>query len=644
MILNERSDINARLEKFAIPPSFISTIPSDFEMRVFNQTPNLSPQSYAIFAGEFKELKGKVENLGAIPIRILYIDPIEEEISKNFLKLLQMAITYYQKYFHAKFPYTKLDSVLIPSFDHNPYSFAGVTVMKNIKPNFIRSVLYSVVSSWIGNATSTNRWDSFWLYKGLSEYITNIGLTQCPDFKNLYPKNYLLRASSLNSFYSFTQDMDIYLFEDHSRSVGIIQQLAYILGDECFKEVMVKFIKKYSNKCAGTAGFVNELRSVVKDNKLDIDTWANKWLLTKGSNILKAKMVKDSITVIQEGSIYREYKCDIALYDLKSFNEYVMHGMVIKSELETVIKFPERLKEQAAVLLDVNNDAYVRTYINKELLPLFRQNLHLIKDSLHRLKFYQSLALMVKDCELPPKEFIDIILEQFEKEHDKNVMIKVLKYVENIVEENVPAEYRLSEAERIFNLAFNKGLLKIASHFAYKQEHQDALLALIDKQELSCKHEILKAHFKDKTKSLEQKQENFNKYGDEYYKYLVNAPDLSIKNTLWISYLINEMDKRESIKYFWSIDQVELLEPFIERFFKNIIDVFKSKSIGMAVKFFNCLKPKVYDDKILSEFQKLKSKLQAEVKPDEVDQKVLLDLVKKEVEKRKQILKSHKLY
>ena len=239
------------------------------------------------------------------------------------------------------------------------------------------------------------------------------------------------------------------------------------------------------------------------------------------------------------------------------------------------------------------------------------------------------------------------------KEDDINVIKIVSKYAKNISEENVTGKFQKEESEKMFNALCelkNPDILGILSTFAYNEKQFDQVFSNISKSELSeeCKCEILKAHFRNPLCNLETKLEDLEKYGKKSYQHIceINLPDWDTKTKIWNSYLTDKRINAAS-EYFWSIDQFELLLPFTKKFFMEIIEVFGKQPIPFAVKFFYCMKPKIYNDTVLKQFKILYQKIGVEksiASKVEENQGVLKRLVEKEIELRTKILKTHEKY
>ena len=92
-----------------------------------------------------------------------------------------------------------------------------------------------------------------------------------------------------------------------------------------------------------------------------------------------------------------------------------------------------------------------------------------------------------------------------------------------------------------------------------------------------------------------------------------------------------------SMDGFTSLEQEDLLKPFTEKYFNDVLTVFERRPNQFASGFFTKLKPLDSNDAILAKFEDLQKK----VKPE---QKTLLKLVRNEIDDIRRNIRNQKLF
>lgn len=118
-------------------------------------------------------------------------------------------------------------------------------------------------------------------------------------------------------------------------------------------------------------------------------------------------------------------------------------------------------------------------------------------------------------------------------------------------------------------------------------------------------------------------------------------PSKESKETLWNWYLDETAaDSHKSFEAsmfgFWNWTHFSVVEPYVEKFFHAVVNVFKKRPSNYSKMFFKYLAPGIASEKILKAYEDLAGKLEPE-------QKILKAKVEAAITDQKRMLKAYEL-
>ena len=111
-------------------------------------------------------------------------------------------------------------------------------------------------------------------------------------------------------------------------------------------------------------------------------------------------------------------KIDIQLYDNEM--NFEQHSIILEKNAKTqTVTFKNRKANDTYVLLNADDHAYILIDIEKSFIEKFIQgDLCKINSSINRTVVWRGLSSMVRNLELKPMEYIEIVMNNIFKEDD----------------------------------------------------------------------------------------------------------------------------------------------------------------------------------------------------------------------------------
>ncbi|CAG9772621.1 unnamed protein product [Ceutorhynchus assimilis] len=186
-------------------------------------------------------------------------------------KIAPTILRYLENYFRIGFPLKKIDIVAVPEFGFSAMENWGLITFREsslLFDNFsstvedkrtVATVLsHEIAHQWFGNLVTPKWWNDLWLKEGFATYIEYLGVDHAePSWKILeeFLPSEIERAMAFDSLESSRPiSFEVHnsrqirqTFDEISYAKGacIIRMMNHFLGEETFKNGLIKFLEKY---------------------------------------------------------------------------------------------------------------------------------------------------------------------------------------------------------------------------------------------------------------------------------------------------------------------------------------------------------------------------------------------------------------
>jgi aminopeptidase N len=613
----------------------------------FSTTPRIATYLDALIAGPYSSVHDVYKGQKEIPMGIYcrksmmqYLDP------EDIFLITKQGFEYFEETFGLAYPFEKYDQIAVVDFNFGAMENAGavtfredVLVFRSHMPDKAylsraNTILHEMAHMWFGDMVTMSWWDDLWLNESFAEWSSYLALAEATRFKGAWSefnsarKNWAYRQDQLVSTHPIIADMvDMEAVNanfdgiTYAKGASVLHQLVAHVGRPQF----IAGIQKYFEKHAwGNTTLEDLLVELEAASGRKLDSWVNTWLQTAGVNTLRPELeiegdVYKSISITQEAPLVpadskelRPHRLAVGLYDIKGDSLQLRKSVELDvAGASTVVA--ELAGEKVADLLLINDRdlSYAKLRFDDRSIATLKTHLGKFDDALARALCWASIWDMHRDAEISSADFIEIALNGLAGETDDAIVNIVLMQLNTSVEayakDSNRDAYREKLANGLWTLTQNSApgsdlQLLISRSFVVNAQTADQttkirellngsaaglkvdtdlrwyfLIALTERG-ATTKAELDAELAKDNTTT-----------GNLAYETCLAAMPNSEAKAYAFNKVLNE-DIVTSVRTalivgFQRPIQRDLLEPFVTRYFDNLINAWESKSYEGAAKY-----------------------------------------------------------
>ena len=268
----------------------------------FAETKPISTYLFAFAAGPFQKVHD-TPGLPGLYVRKSKLQKAEAEAAA-VQQITADGIKYLSDYFAQPFPFPKYDMVMIPGFAYGGMEHAGATFLREESILFRTApthsdrlnrdilLLHELTHQWFGDLVTMRWFDDLWLKEGFAQYMAYHALNSLKPDENVWKRFYQAikpAAYAIDSTQGTTPIyQDIPNLKDaksaygaivYSKAPGVIKQLAFVVGEDQFRDGLRLYLKEHAYANAEWSDLVHALE---RTSKKPLGPWADAWIKRRG--------------------------------------------------------------------------------------------------------------------------------------------------------------------------------------------------------------------------------------------------------------------------------------------------------------------------------------------------------------------------
>jgi aminopeptidase N len=425
-------------------------------LTVFSETRPISTYLFAFAAGPFRKVH-ETPSLPGLYVRQSKFKKAEEE-APEVQQIAAQGIDYLSRFFAEPFPFPKYDMVLIPGFAYGGMEHAGATFLREESVLFRAApthsdhlnrdilVLHELTHQWFGDFTTMRWFDDLWLKEGFAQYMAYQTLASIKPNENIWKRFYQSikpAAYGIDSTKGTTPIyQDIANLKDaksaygaivYSKAPGVLNQLAFVLGEDHFREGLRLYLTEHAYANAEWSDLVRAFEHV---SGKPLQDWAAMWIRHRGMPQMDVSWSCDaqnrinhfSLTqkdVLGEGGVWPVGMQILLAYPDRDAIRLRAELNSQRGELEVAIAKPC----PQYVFLNDRDYAYGRFLLDDRSRKAVMEQLGGISDVFERTLLWGSLWDSVREAELGPGDFLELALRLLPTESDESLAQSLIGHV-----------------------------------------------------------------------------------------------------------------------------------------------------------------------------------------------------------------------
>ncbi|MEZ2390092.1 aminopeptidase N [bacterium RCC_150] len=441
---------------------------------------------YQAVRSEVTSSDGRVIPLGVFARKSLmqYLD------ADNIFELTRQGFEFFEAQFGFPYPFEKYDQLFVPEFNAGAMENAGaVTILEGyvfrskvtgaqIERRAI-TVLHELAHMWFGDLVTMRWWNDLWLNESFAEYMSHLAAVENTEFDHAWTtfasveKSWAYRQDQLPTthpiFAEINDLQDVEVNFDgitYAKGASVLRQLVAWVGQEEFMAGVREYFRKHAWKNTELADLMVELEAA---SGRDLDQWGKIWLETAGVNTLAPELEVDAEgtitsfsilqTAVDEQPVLRPHRLAVGFYDLSPEGklERTHREELDVDGLRTKVPGLEGLKRPDLVLLNDDDLAYAKVRLDPASLLTATAHLKDFSASLPRTLVWGSAWDGARDGETPARGYVKLILANIASETDSSVILVQLRQLATTLTYYVAAEHKeatiASSADTLWELA-----------------------------------------------------------------------------------------------------------------------------------------------------------------------------------------------
>jgi aminopeptidase N len=499
------------------------------------------------------------------------------------------------------------------------------------------TILHEMAHMWFGDLVTMRWWDDLWLNESFAEWASHYANANATRYREAWTtfcnlrKAWAYRQDQLPSTHPIASDMvDIETVRvnfdgiTYAKGASALRQLVAWVGDQEFLAGLKVYFAKHA---WGNTRLDDLLAELSAASGRDLSGWSSQWLETAGVNTLHPEVTLDdagryaSVAVIQEPPtvpagiepVLRSHRIGIGLYerdahgDLRrtSFLELDVEGA--RTEVPKLVG----VTQPDLLLLNDGDLTFAKVRLDPRSQRTLVESIGSLDDSLARAVCWGAAWDLTRDGEMPTRDYLELVLSGLPTETSITVVQQNLRQLRSALDLYADPAWRDEGVTRLANalepmmrqaepgsdrqLAFVRAFagsartdaqLDVVRGLLDGSAPLDGLEVDTDLRWALLQRLVSKGKADDDAIDAELARDDTAAGRRQAAVARASEPSTEAKARAWASVvdddeLPNAM-QTATISGFQQPEQVDLLRPYVERYFDAAVDAWATRSTEMA--------------------------------------------------------------
>jgi aminopeptidase N len=632
------------------PLADVSDLPDGRRRHRFASSELFSTYLMALCCGPFVERRREHDGL---PLGVFARRSMERQLDEHadeILLITSQGLDFFAELFDQPFPFAKYDQIYVPEYNAGAMENVGAVTFNeaylfrdpptaNERLDRGEVILHELAHMWFGDLVTMRWWNDLWLNESFATYISYLALTSATVFTNAWKvfntdiKRWAYQQDQLPTTHPIAgaaDDTEIAFLNfdgiTYGKGASVLKQLVKRVGLAGFRDGMRLYFRRYAWSNATLHDF---LGCVEEASGQALAEWARLWLETPSVNTLSAEWTTADGRLTQlrlhqtapaEHPTLRPHATDVGLGIENDGHLQLSSLPALIDGASAAVELPADEPAPAFAFPNFGDHAYAKIALDPISLAYVGASLDRIDDALLRQLVWMSMWEMVRDCQLRSTDFLAICRQRLVAESDLDIVNAAVERATLTLLRYIPDNTREAQAEQMVQAALanlraasvaDARIIWARAAIAWAERPADIeqLIALADGRQAIADFEFdqemrwslaIKAVAYGLAGAAERlAAERERDQSDRGQRALIRAsasePTGSAKEQAWQKihgegYGSFHFTRAAMQGVFWR-NQAELVDPYVDRFFDRLREVFETRDHPFARSYLLTLYP-----------------------------------------------------
>ncbi len=426
----------------------------------FAPTPRISSYITALVAGPYEVVRDSVASRrGEVPLGLFCRKSLRPYLdADNLLDLTKRGFAFFEEEFDCEYPFEKYDQLFTPEYNMGAMENAGCVTINEIYvfrskvtealvERRALTVLHELAHMWFGNLVTMRWWNDLWLNESFAEWASTTAQAEATQWTDAwttfgtYEKDWAYTQDELSTTHPIVAEIrdleDVEVNFDgitYAKGASVLKQLVAYVGREAFRDGLRAYFARHAWGNTTLDDLLSELEAT---SGRDLRTWSKSWLETSGANVLRPLVEVDdrgritSAAIEQTRGTLRPHRLAVGLYEVRgdSLERTDRLELDVAGERTEV---PELVGREQPDLLLVNDDdlTYAKLRLDERSLATALTHARGFSHSLPRALVLGSAWDMMREAEMAPRSFVDLVLGVLPGESDSTLLRTLISHLQ----------------------------------------------------------------------------------------------------------------------------------------------------------------------------------------------------------------------
>ncbi len=621
----------------------------------FEPTERMSTYITALVAGDYHVVRDTYTSPDGttVPMAVACRKSLAEYLdAEEILDVTKRGFDYYQTLFDLPYPFSKYDQLFVPEYNAGAMENAGCITFREdyvfrskvtdaAYERRAETILHELAHMWFGDLVTMEWWNDLWLNESFATYASVRCQAEATRWTGAWTtfanveKTWAYAQDQLPSTHPIVAEIrdleDVYVNFDgitYAKGASVLKQLVAYVGDEAFVNGLRTYFRRHAWRNTRLSDLLGALEEA---SGRDLGAWSKAWLETAGPNTLRPVFTLTengtyaSFAISQEAPAdyptLRPHRIAVGLYDRTPT------GLVRTRRIEldvdgALTEVPDLVGVAQPDLVLLNDDdlSYTKIRFDDRSVSTLVESISEFTESLPRALSWVAAWDMVRNAELPARDYVALVISGAPRETDIGVLQSLQRQAKLAIDLYAAPSWReegsakwasFTHAQLLaaapgsdIQLAWARALAAVAR----STEHLDLLSGLladtesIDGLEVDTDlrwallHRLAATGRAPESQIAAEEERDATAAGKRHAASARAAiPTVEAKAAAWASIVDSDELPNETlmavIMGFRQPDQRELLAPYADRFFAKVADLWAARTPHMAQLLVNGLYP-----------------------------------------------------